>query len=286
LIESACRCWLARRAELGGVAFWSVLGLLIDTSAWVDLATRRHGQKWIVPLRVLKFQGKLDLLVPSLIIEEFDRNRPQSESAVTTSVLDRLRWLRRELREYVGDKHEHVWLAEIAQHILMVNATAPQNFREIDELLRGWTILEPAESEYWRAVQRGLNKQAPFTSDKNSVADALLIEIYTSQLSGVSSPDVYASVASNYQRQAGNPLMGPRQRMGFPRYLNDPDHRFTLWAGCLSRSGYSRDGVEPLKESCPVQLPPDGSQVGSHLQPIRGHVKTSRAFDKSPLADP
>ena len=54
-----------------GVAFWLVLRLLIDTSAWLDMATRREGQKWIVPLRVLKFQGKLELLVPALIIEEF-----------------------------------------------------------------------------------------------------------------------------------------------------------------------------------------------------------------------
>ncbi len=102
---------------MGGIAFWFVLRLLIDTSAWLDLATRRDGQKWIVPLRVLEFQGKLDLLVPSLVIEEFDRNRLRSESAVTTSVLQRLRQLRRELREYAGDKHEHVWLAETAQHI-------------------------------------------------------------------------------------------------------------------------------------------------------------------------
>ena len=90
-----------------------------------------------MPLRVLKFQGGLELLVPALVIEEFDLNRPRSESAVTTSVLDRLRQVRRELREYAGNEHEHVWLAETAQHIPLVNATAPQNFREIDELLRG-----------------------------------------------------------------------------------------------------------------------------------------------------
>jgi hypothetical protein len=176
-----------------------VLRLLIDTSAWLDMATRREGQKWIVPLRVLKSQGKLELLVPALIIEEFDRNRLRSESAVTTSVLDRLRQLRRELREYAGDKHEHIWLTETAQHIPLVNATAPQNFREIDELLRDGTILEPAEPEYARAVQRGLDKRAPFTSDKNSVADALLVEIYASQISGAGSSDVYAFVTSNYR---------------------------------------------------------------------------------------
>jgi PIN domain-containing protein len=151
-----------------------------------------------VPLRVLKSQGKLELLVPALLIEEFDRDRPWSESAVTTSVLDRLRQLRRELREYAGDKHEHIWLAETAQHIPLVNATAPQNFWEIDELLRAGTILEPAEPEYARAVQRGLDKRAPFTSDKNSVADALLIEIYASQISGAGSSDVYAFVTSNH----------------------------------------------------------------------------------------
>jgi PIN domain len=155
-----------------------------------------HGEKarsGSSPLRVLKFQGKLELLVPALIIEEFERNRPRSESAVTASVLDRLRQLRRELREYAGDKHEHIWLAETAQHIPLVNATAPQNFREIDELLRDGTILVPAESEYARAVQRGLSKQAPFTSDKNSVADALLIEIYASQIAGADSSDATRS---------------------------------------------------------------------------------------------
>ena len=83
-----------------------MLRLLIDTSAWLDLATRRDGQKWIVPLRVFMHQGKLELLVPAIIIEEFERNRPRSEAAVTTSVVDRLRQLRRELREFAGDQHE------------------------------------------------------------------------------------------------------------------------------------------------------------------------------------
>ena len=91
-----------------------MLRLLIDTSTWLDLAARRTGQQWIVPLRVLKHQGSLELLVPPVVIEEFDRSRERSETAVTTSVLDKLRQLRRELREYAGEKHEQIWLAETA----------------------------------------------------------------------------------------------------------------------------------------------------------------------------
>jgi hypothetical protein len=98
-----------------------MLRLLIDTSVWLDLAQRRDGQKWIVPLRVLLHHGGLELLVPTVVVEEFDRNRPRLEAAVTTSVLDRFRQLRRELREFAGEQNEHIWLAETAQHIPLVN---------------------------------------------------------------------------------------------------------------------------------------------------------------------
>ena len=46
-----------------------MLHLLIDTSVWLDLAERRDGQRWIVPLRVLLFQKKLKLMVPALVID-------------------------------------------------------------------------------------------------------------------------------------------------------------------------------------------------------------------------
>ena len=176
-----------------------MLRLLIDTSAWLDLATRRDGQKWIVPLRVFMHQGKLELLVPAVVIEEFERNRPRSEAAVTRSVLDRLRQLRRDLHEFAGEQHEHVWLAETEQHIPLVNATAPQNFREIAELLDKGKRLKPTNAERARVVRRGLEKRAPFTSDKNSVADALLIELYATQLRHTGPGDVYCFVTSNHR---------------------------------------------------------------------------------------
>ena len=176
-----------------------MLRLLIDTSTWLDLAGRRDGQRWIVPLRVLKHQGALELLVPPVVIDEFARNRARSEAAVTTRVLERLRQLRRELRGYAGEKHEQIWLAETAQHIPLVNAMAPQNHWEIDELLRSGHTVEPTDLEYARAVQRGLDRRAPFTADKNSSADALIIETYASQIAQADADDVYAFVTSNYR---------------------------------------------------------------------------------------
>ena len=136
--------------DTSGVGYPFVLRLLIDSSTWIDLGTRRDGQQWIHPLASVKLNRAVVLLVPSLVIDEFNRNRPRAEMAVATSVLDRLRQLRRELREYAGDKDEHIWLAETEQHVPVVSARAPQNFRDIDELLRGGKILKPTNPERMR----------------------------------------------------------------------------------------------------------------------------------------
>lgn len=55
----------------------------------------------------------------------------------------------------------------------------------------------PTEREYARIVRRGLDKKAPFSSDKNSVADVLLIELYATQISQAEPGDVYCFVTSN-----------------------------------------------------------------------------------------
>ena len=56
-----------------------MLHLLVDTSTWLDLARRRDGQRWIVALRVLILNGDIELLVPAVVLEEFDRNRERVE---------------------------------------------------------------------------------------------------------------------------------------------------------------------------------------------------------------
>lgn len=225
-----------------------MLKLLVDTSVWLDLASRRDGQSWIVPLRILESQGQLELLVPSLVIDEFERNRPRLEAGLTKGIIDRLNQLRRDLREYAGSQNEHTWLEETRQHIPLVNSTAPQNFREIAELLDNGTRIEPSESDFAGVVQRGLEKKAPFDSkatktqgsadksDKNSVADALLIEMYASLVKQADPSDQYCFATSNYRDFS----------------LPNGDHRqphpdlATLFDGTQSRYVYQVEGLDAL----------------------------------------
>jgi hypothetical protein len=175
-----------------------VLRLLVDTSVWLDLAKRRDGQKWIVPLRVLMSQGRLELLAPSVVVEEFERNRPRAEAAVTSSVLERFRQLRQDVHEY-GPAERYQWLEEMAHSVPIISSATLQNFTEIGELLKRARRLEPSNVEIEGVVRRGIEKMAPFHLQKNSTADALIIELYSSSLHEADQDDEqYCFVTSNY----------------------------------------------------------------------------------------
>ena len=174
-----------------------VLRLLIDTSVWLNIAKRRDGQQIIVPLRVLLHQKKLEILVPTLILDEFERNRPRAEAATSKSIRERFRLLRQDLQDY-GDDEAQRWIAEMAYQIPYVSGRSLQNFSEISDLLRAGTQLLPGDAEYSAVVKRGLEKKAPLHLDKNSVADALLVEQYATALGAGSEKDQYVFATANY----------------------------------------------------------------------------------------
>ncbi len=157
-----------------------MLHLLVDTSTWLDLAKRRDGQKWIVALRVLAHQGEIALYAPALVLDEFERNRPRIEASMTASVTERFRLIKQDLDAYGGsDQEDALQVIEgLAYQVPLIGAMTTRNFDDIVALLKQGDQLEPGDEERARVVQRGLDKRAPFHRSRNSVADALLIELY------------------------------------------------------------------------------------------------------------
>jgi hypothetical protein len=179
-----------------------VLHLLVDTSTWLDLARRRDGQKWIVPLRWLLGEDRLRLLVPPVVLAEFERNRERVEESMTMSVAERFRALRRDIVDYSGDEgHEALeWLDALAHNVPLVGAMTTRNFVELHDLLRDGESLKPTPEQCESVVRRGLDKRAPLHRHRNSVADALLIEQYAGVVAvGDLTVDSYAFVTSNYE---------------------------------------------------------------------------------------
>ena len=141
-----------------------MLRLFVDTCVWLDLAKKRDGQKWIVPIRLLVHDGGLELLAPQLVLDEFERNRQRVQSTMTASVTDRFRQLRRDLGEYGPEGHAEPlhWLDDLAHRVPLISAMATQNFKFIAELLDQARRLEPTDAERAAVVQRGIDKRVPF----------------------------------------------------------------------------------------------------------------------------
>lgn len=174
--------------------------LLADTSVWLDLAKNVNGQKLIVAVRVLAHQGRMELLVPQIVIDEFERNRERVSSDMTRSMSAHFGRVREAIELHAQGEGRQAALTELdnlTHRVPLINQMAARNFDDVRDLLDGGRELSPTQEDYERAVRRGLDKRAPFHRGKNSAADALLLELYGSAVAAGDADDEYCFATLN-----------------------------------------------------------------------------------------
>src|SRR5437868_4644755 len=158
-----------------------VIHILVDTCVWLDLARQADGGKMVAILRELCDRGRIELLVPQVVMDEFERNRERVQEAMTRSVSAKFREVRKAIDEHGrGDGRQKALdeLDNITLQVPLVNELATQTFDAILDLLHLGKTITPTPKMKERVVERALLKRAPFHREKNSVADALIIEMY------------------------------------------------------------------------------------------------------------
>lgn len=176
------------------------LHVLIDTCVWLDIAKQADGGNVVAALRDLCGRDRVELIVPQIVIDEFERNRGKVQTAMTRSVSTRLRDVRKVIDEHGRGSDKQKVLAEldnISHQAPLVNELATQTFDAILGLLHTGMIVRPTSKMKQTVIGRALAKQAPFHREKNSVADALLIEMYKESAEAASSSDPYCFVTHN-----------------------------------------------------------------------------------------
>lgn len=156
--------------------------ILIDTCVWLDLAKDPRQEPLLAVVEEMVKHGIVTLIVPQLVLQEFKKNRGRiaKESAKSLSAHFRL------VKEAVGKigddkkKMEVVLshLNDVDHKLPIVGGSAVETLGRIDNLLSASAIIDPSEPVMLRAAQRAIEKKAPFHHDKNSMADAIIIETY------------------------------------------------------------------------------------------------------------
>jgi hypothetical protein len=185
--------------------------LMIDTCVWLDIAKDPKQAPVLNVIGELIKQGRVSLLVPRTLLDEFRRNRERIARESAKSLSSHFRLVRDALDKIEGDKEMveavQLYLEDVDQKIPLIGGAAADMLDEIERLLTLSSVIEPSEAVKLRAAQRALDKKAPFHHGKNSMADAIIIETYAECL-GDKAPGVrFAFVTHNkadFSAEQGN----------------------------------------------------------------------------------
>lgn len=178
-----------------------MFNLLIDTSVWLDLAQDQKQAPLIEPLVAMVASGEVRLLVPAIVLTEFRKNRERVAERARRSLATHFNLVKEAIRKAEDDKRlkNRVlgYLSDIDHRIPLVGGIAESTLSRIEQLLRQGLAVETTEAAKLRAVDRALNRRAPCHENKNSMADALLIETYFEAVSEGKAGERYAFVTHN-----------------------------------------------------------------------------------------
>jgi PIN domain len=156
--------------------------LLVDTCVWLDLAKEPSQHPVIGVVEQMVREKLIELIVPTIVVDEFRRNRERIERDSARSLSTHFKLVREAVGKVGGNERKTkamlAHLDDVNHKIPIVGGTASQALDRIEKMLMMQTAVEPSDQARLRAVQRAMDRMAPFHRGRNSMADALLIEIY------------------------------------------------------------------------------------------------------------
>jgi hypothetical protein len=163
-----------------------MLKMLIDTCVWIDLAKDHHQHPILQTLDHLVRENKVVVLAPPLLRQEFERNKGNIVERNRQSLSAALKRAK-DILDRHGDTETKTQALEALN---FVDQRLPRlgdltGIIAFVELLLGRADAIPiTDAAKLRAAERALAKKAPFHKNRNSFADAILIEAFAEVANG------------------------------------------------------------------------------------------------------
>jgi hypothetical protein len=160
-----------------------MFNVLIDTSVWLDLAEDPKQTPLLNLLMDLVSGGHINLLVPRIVLNEFQKNRNRVAKSSAKSLSTHFNFVKDAIRRADGDKKQKDrvlgYLSDVDHRIPILGGAAEGTLARIDTIFAAATVIEASDDVKVRAADRALHRKAPcHHENKNSMADAVLIETY------------------------------------------------------------------------------------------------------------
>lgn len=158
-----------------------MLKLLVDTCVWLNLAKDYREQPIIGALEDLTKAGDMELIVPEIVLHEFERNKARVIKEAQQRLQPHFRLVREVVNRFADDAKKAETLKALNEVDFKIGVTADAVNDSIDRiktLLKSARALPITDHIKQRVTERALAKKAPYHRERNSVGDAILIEFY------------------------------------------------------------------------------------------------------------
>ncbi|HEM7892202.1 PIN domain-containing protein [Burkholderia cepacia] len=160
-----------------------MFNVLIDTCVWLDLAEDTKQTPLLDAVEGLLKDRQMRLLVPRIVVDEFQKNRERVAKSSARSLSTHFNLVKGAIRRADGDKRQKSrvldYLSNLDHRIPIMGGVAEAVLTRIAAILSECAVIETSDEAKLRAVDRALHRKAPcHHENKNSMADALLIETY------------------------------------------------------------------------------------------------------------
>lgn len=235
--------------------------VLVDTSVWLDLAKDRRDEPIISALEALIRARRVSLIVPQIVVDEFERNRARVVSEARRSLQSHFRLVREAVSRFGDSEYKTATikgLEEIDHKIITTDETVLSSIDRIDKLLKAQPAIGISNKLKKRVTERALASLPPYHRDKNSVGDAVLVETYSEAISGRARRETRFAFVTHNSRDFSEPN-GDRRKPhpGLANLFQAP--RSTYWASM----------ADLLNEIDPSILQDDEAELFHQSEPRR-----------------
>lgn len=191
------------RAHIGNLPMFK---LLIDTCVWLDIA-KDPQQATLGVLEELVRRHEVSLIVPRIVRDEFSRNKKrivQEGQRSLSGMLKRAKQVVDQLGDVKRKRLVLEQLNDVDYKLPSLGESAVESIGRVEKLLAGATVIEISDGAKLRAAERAIAKKAPFHTQHNSMADAVLMETY-GELIAVNSPGVRFGFVTHNTKDFSHP---------------------------------------------------------------------------------
>ena len=147
--------------------------IFLDTCVLLDISTKKQDLPLVSALEELVKCGTVKLVITDLVAEEYERNKEDVANKTAKRLSHEFKQVKAVVNEHAKDNQELVIevLNDINARLPLLTDANYVTIQRVELLMKSAERINISERSKIAAVQRGLDKKAPFHISKNSVAE-------------------------------------------------------------------------------------------------------------------